>query len=403
MVTRKIFLFILLASVDFIQSQTTQDLSKDPVVVVTLMVKNEEPVIEQTLETYLGNPEVGFFIFDTGSTDNTIAAAELFFKKHNIVNYAIEQEPFIDFAASRNRGLRLAEKAFPNTPFLLMPDAEWYLTGINDLVKFCKAEIKALHHAYLVDIVCGEIDFTTPRLIKAHKNVAFEGVVHEAIPTSGIRAPSAMSFNVGTSKYGVEKSRQRWKRDVQMLSKYLEENPNHSRTLFYLAQTHHCLGDLKNAYKYYEMRTRVSGWDEEDFMALYRFAQVAEQRSRVENNESLWRVALDYYLKAYQFRPCRAEPLVKLAEHYRADNSFSLSYLFAKHASEMPYPATETLFLEKNDYTFSVHDILGIVCWYLGKDDIGEKSVRKAMLARGEMPHLQRNLSLYLERKGTVA
>jgi hypothetical protein len=151
------------------------------------------------------------------------------------------------------------------------------------------------------------------------------------------------------------------------------------------------------------MRTKVSGWDEEDFMALYRFAQVAEQRSKIENDESLWRIALDYYLKAYQFRPCRAEPLVKLAEHYRLDSSFSLSYLFAKHASEMPYPAAETLFVEKNDYTFSVHDILGIVCWYLGKDDMGEKSVRKAILARGKMPHLERNLSLYLERKKALA
>ena len=76
-----------------------------------------------------------------------------------------------------------------------------------------------------------------------------------------------------------------------------------------------------------------------------------------------------------------------------------LVVLFAKHASEMPYPAAETLFVEKNDYTFSVHDVLGIACWYLGKDDLGEESVRKAMLARGEMPHLVRNLSLYLERK----
>ena len=111
-----------------------------PIVTIALMVKDEEPVIEATLQTYIGRPEVAFFIFDTGSTDKTLQVAEDFFKKNNIKHYAFGQEPFINFAASRNRGLRLAEKAFPSADFIVMPDAEWYMSGLDTLVEFCKQE-----------------------------------------------------------------------------------------------------------------------------------------------------------------------------------------------------------------------------------------------------------------------
>jgi len=391
-------LLLLLCSLNVIMKADTFQ-EKEPIVVIALMVKDEAPVIEATLETYIGNPEVAFFIFDTGSTDNTMAVAESFFRKHGIKNFAMAQEPFINFAASRNRGLRLAEQAFPGVDFLVMPDAEWYLTGINSLVDFCKKEKNAHHLVYLMDIIADPIDFTTPRLIRAHKNICFEGVVHEAIPTTGVRTPNDIVFNVGSSRYGIEKSRQRWIRDAKALLAYHEEYPQDSRTLFYLAQTYQCLDDLVNAHKYYAMRTQLHGWDEEDFMAWYRLAQVVEERAEREKDQGLWALSQDYYLKAHSFRPKRAEPLIKLAEHYRKKDDFALSYLFARVASEIPCPHEEILFLEKDLYTFSIHDILGIVCYHLHKNELGEYSVRKALEANPNMPHLLRNLASYLERK----
>ena len=402
MVTRFIFLGLFCSLSSLLGITNLADISQSetkPLVTIALMVKDEEPVIEATLETYIGRPEVAFFIFDTGSTDRTLEVSEAFFKKHNIKNYAFGQEPFINFAASRNRGLRLAEKAFPSASFIVMPDAEWYFTGVDSLVDFCKQEKNADHAVYLMDIVAGGIDFTTPRLIRTHKNICFEGVVHEAIATTGVRSPKGIIFNVGASKYGVEKSRQRWVRDAQALLKYHQENPQDSRTLFYLAQTFQCLDDLENAYTYYSLRVKLHGWDEEDFMAWYRLAQVTEELSERKKDQDLWALSQNYYLKAHSFRPRRAEPLVRLAEHYRKKDDFALSYLFSRVASEIPCPHEETLFLEKDLYMFSVHDILGIVCWYLQKYELGETSVRNALKDRPDMPHLLKNLSLYLERR----
>ena len=48
------------------------------------MVKDEAHVIQETIETYVHDDDVAFFIFDTGSTDDTLEKAQEFFVQHNI-------------------------------------------------------------------------------------------------------------------------------------------------------------------------------------------------------------------------------------------------------------------------------------------------------------------------------
>ena len=67
------------------------------------------------------------------------------FKQNNIKHDIIRQEPFVDFATSRNRGLVLTEENFPNAEFMLMLDAEWYMHGIKDLLQFCHERIEKVY------------------------------------------------------------------------------------------------------------------------------------------------------------------------------------------------------------------------------------------------------------------
>lgn len=395
------FIYIILFSFKLFGQDLTNITTKDPLLVVVLMVKDEEPVIIRTLESYAIDQDIAFFIYDTGSKDNTISVSEDFFKKNNIKNWAIAQEEFIDFATSRNKALRLAEEKFPNACFLLMPDAEWYIHNMHELVNFCKEESCKKIPVYLMSIVSGNIHFTTPRLIRACQNVRFEGVVHESIYCSKEhKMPSSTYFEVGSSRYGIEKSRKRWERDAVLLLKFYKENPENSRNLFYLAQTYDCLGDLENAYKFYELRSKVRGWDEEDFMTIYRLAQVTDTLSTMPNDPEKWRLlAQDYYLKAYNFRPTRAEPLVKLAQSHLRQNNMGLAYLFARHASQIQFPEKDTLFVEPELYDFCPFDILGISCWYVDQDKIGIEALEKALKVRPDMPHLHRNLANFIDRE----
>ena len=57
---------------------------------------------------------------------------------HDLEHAYIMEEPFVDFATSRNRALDLAEQIFVNNSFLLMLDAEWYTHNVSELIDFCK-------------------------------------------------------------------------------------------------------------------------------------------------------------------------------------------------------------------------------------------------------------------------
>lgn len=393
----------------FMNSFTLQD---PLTLVVVLMVKDEEPVIKPTLESYVAGltdeqkKSLGFFIFDTGSTDKTIEKAEEFFVEQCIGNAAIAQEPFVDFATSRNRGLTLAEEKFPNATFIMMPDAEWYMVNMSGLMDFCHEHKDAVQESsYLVRIMNPSIDFYTQRLLRKSAQLRFGGVVHETIMEgTPYRVPGEMYFDLRPSKTGSDKSMARWKRDLELLLKHHNEHPNDPRTTFYLAQTYACLGDLENAYTYYKHRTTLAGWYEENFVAWYRLAQITEWLAqKEEKGEYTWRQALEYYLKAYSYRPCRTEPLIRIAQHYLAQGEHALAYLFGHRACEQPYPSNDVLFVDKNAYDFERHDVVGICSWYIGEYEMGEHCVRCALENRPDMEHLKKNLKFYQDRKAVVA
>jgi len=362
--------------------------------VVVLMVKNEAAVMEKTLQPLVDGGITSFFIFDTGSTDTTVAVTHDFFERNHIEQYQIMQEPFVNFAHSRNRALELTEHYFPQAQFMLMIDAEWLVHGVDRLLAFCADHINDTQSLYLIKMTNGCDDFYHPRLMRTHRNVRFVGGVHE-VPNvySSCKLPDTIYIERTATPASVEQTRRRWRRDVGILMNEHMQDPANARTLFYLAQTFDCLNDLANARLWYEKRIAVAGWPEETFMASYRLAQVLERMTH--EGTGSWHEAHTQYLHAYSLRPTRAEPLVLLAEHYWNVGDYPLCYLFASVAVQIPYPHDDYLFINRDFYEYYRYDLLGRAAWYLGKYTEGEKAVRQALKARPELVHLQNNLALY--------
>ena len=363
------------------------------------MVKDEEHVIVQTLEPCIKGGIKDFFIFDTGSSDKTIEKAQELFKKYGLSRAYIAQEPFIDFEKSRNRALDLAKEKFPNAAFFLMPDAEWYLFNGKKLLEFCNQHAydkDGYPYSYLIRLVNNRIDFYHNRLVRATLDSRFVGAVHEVIiPAARFKVPADIYFEFGSTKRGYEKSRQRWVRDCAILLKKHQENPNDSRTVFYLAQTYECLQDFVQAYKYYLHRSTLKGWPEEDFMTLYRLARVVEELARQKKEDFSWDDAHKIYLNAFSMRSNRIEPLIKIAKHYLDEDNMQMCFIYAMRAAQIPYPINDILFVEKEDYDFTRYDILGRCAWYVGQYKIGEAAIQFALKSRPDMPHLKRNLAFY--------
>ncbi len=374
----------------------------DPLLVVVIMIKNEEKVINATLDPYVKAGVDSFLVLDTGSTDNTIATVRDFFEKNKVKSGYIVQEPFVDFAISRNKALEFAEQKFPNATFFLMPDAEWYMHNVKGLLDFCELNKNDITHAaYLIRIFNPKIDFYHVRLLRNNFNVRFVGAVHE-VPNAitKIKVPREVYFELGSSKFGLEKSTKRWERDREILLKKVQQDPNDTRSLFYLAQTFECLGDLKNSHKYYEIRSTKKGWDEEDYETFYRLARVIEELSKSDKNFT-WHQAYENYTTAFKMRPHRAEPLLKIAEHYWPDNK-ALCYVFARRTLDLPYPKNEFLFVDKEVYDFSRYEVISKSAWYAGDVEAGEIATRAALNSRPDIAQLYRNLATYMEARQVI-
>lgn len=388
---------VLLSSMHLALSHT----SYDPILVAVIMVKNEETVMEATLQPFVDGGVDSFFVFDTGSTDKTIKVTQDFFTKNNVQHGYIEQEPFIDFAASRNRALELAHQKFPNAAFMIMFDAEWYLNDAQGLVNFCQQCLMRndMHSGYLIRILNTALDFYTPRLIRCNHNVQFEGVVHEVICCQNtVKVPEEIYFSYLPKAEGVEKSAQRFYRDRELLYKEHLKKPHCTRTLFYLARACEDIGNLEEAYELYKKRIALVGWDEEDFMAVYRLAQTVEKLS-YENENYTWHEALNYYLKAYEMRPSRAEPLISIAYYYVHQDNMPVAFLFARRAVEIPYPYNDVLFVQKYAYDYLRYELLTRCCWYIGEFEIGEDAAHKAFAVHPEYAHALHNVQCYENRK----
>lgn len=400
----------LLAILFFIFSQSYQllpNIHDDHLLAVVVMVKNEADVIIPTLKPFVEAGLQSFLVFDTGSTDGTQEKIRNYFKESSVCNAHIREEPFIDFATSRNRALDLAEEIFSEHTFLLMLDAEWYAHDIPTLIKFCIENKDYIApgctgscYSMRLFTVQDAINNYITRLIRVGHNVRYIGVVHETIRevASGI-VPDSAYFEYAPQKLGREKSNARLARDYALLKKSHENNPEDTRTLFYLAQTCQFMDAWDEAIFYYKKRLELGELSEEKYLAAYRIGYAIEvimQESKNKNIESSyrWEDALHYYLMAHSILPYRAEPLFRIACYYIRNNLHAVAYLFAIRAAQLPYPHNG-MFVEKKIYDYVRYDILGQCALYAGELEIGKRAVLKAMETAPDDECLHHNLKLY--------
>lgn len=356
---------------------------------LVIMIKDEANKIQASLDPYVQGGINRFFVYDTGSTDNTLEKVQEWFQRYPQVKGKIVQEPFVSFAISRNKALRLAEKWFPEVAFLLMPDAEWYMTNVYSLIQFCQKAIMEQDLAYRVRLQLGTMKFYQTRLIRSHRKVEFKGVVHEGIDSTRA-VPDEVFWDVKSSKRGQKKSFERWIKDKDLLLAEHAKNPNDPRTVFYLAQTYHCLKDYENAKKWYSLRISMPGYVEETFVAYLRLGEVLEKMGD-------WCSAMVQYLKAYAFRPSRIEPLICIATHFWINEDAENCFVYAQMALAIPV-STDILFVEQYDWDFVRYNLVSQSAKAVKQWKIGYDATEKALKIEPKTLHLKKNLAFYRKK-----
>ena len=153
-----------------------------------------------------------------------------------------------------------------------------------------------------------------------------------------------------------------YRRFIDQFLPEVQRNPGDSRSISLLAQAYFDSGDFANARKWFARKIEIGGRpDEEIFLAMFRVAQSMEQLGEP------WLDVQDAYLRAWEFRPTRAEPLFGIALHYRGEKRYQLGYLFAARAAEIRLPDDDMLVPYPDIYTWRAADEKAVCAYRIGK------------------------------------
>ena len=166
----------------------------------------------------------------------------------------------------------------------------------------------------------------------------------------------------------------------QLLAK-VGRNPEDARSILFLAQTYFQLEDFLNARKWYARRAEIGGCDDEAYWAMYWLAA-----SMAELGEP-WPDVQEAYLKAWEFRPTRAEALYAIAFRCRVEQRYEAGYRFAQRAAEIPFPEEDLLVLGyfAEVYAWRATDEQATCASWIGKRAEAFTLCRR-LLARPDLP-----------------
>ena len=377
---------------------------------LVMMIKNEEKRIEVSYDS-VKNVCDTFVILDTGSTDRTIEITREYCKNNNITLH-LKQLPFVNFEKSRNDLLDFADEALAHHYFMLLLDCNDELRNHSELVGFIESytngKTQTGFHLRQQWWTGHSLDtYFNIRMTISHFGWRFKGVVHEYIcrsvgkdgPVDILKLDNVILFQDRTKDDN--KSQLRFKRDKDLLYAEYLRNPTDPRTLFYLAQTCSCLGQLQEAYEYNLLRTKYEGFLEEVFHAYYRLGGLALRMNHP------WEECLGWYLKAYSHSK-RVEPLVSIAEYYLTRDAFGkptkdyhLAFTFINEACKLNYPHQQILFIDKQKYQ-QRWSLMGQIGFYVNRFTEGKDGCIKA-LTYGEDANEMNNLLMYLRREQQLA
>src|SRR5215216_3750671 len=367
-----------------------------PLLSLVMMVKNEVKSLRAAFDSVRGAADTAL-VLDTGSTDGTQALARTLLTE---IPGELVEEPFVDFATTRNRSLELATG---KSVFALLLSGDETLVGATSLRQFCERMRNAdgpEHGVYFLRLDMGaNYRFSSARLVRLDHGWRYVGAVHEFLTKPGAPPPSIHvdGCSILHDVAGRDQGRKvlSGARDLELLRAERKRDPSNARTAFYLAQTLEDLGRAREAHQAYKDRIALGGWREEVYEARFRLARTALAIGKP------WHRVQTLYLEAFSAAPHRAEPLVEIALHWQRLGNHALAFLFGPRAMQPPYPEHDVMPVNSAIYSHLALEVVGASAWYIGEYAIGEAALRGALAVRPDAPELLRNLEFYNQLKRT--
>jgi hypothetical protein len=357
-----------------------------PTICLNMIVKNEAGVIRRCLDSV--KPLIAHWVIvDTGSTDGTQAIIREHFSS---VPGELHERPWKNFGHNRSEALSFARG---KSDYILVIDADEELVVSPEFVMPSGADAYMVRYGF----AGSPVTWHRATFVKASLPWRYEGVLHEylecgqPIDRHKLEGLRIVSHTDGARNQNpVEK----YTRDAAILEQGLKDEPGNLRYVFYLAQSYRDAQNLEKAIENYERRASLGGWAEEVYYSLFQVA-VLKQRAK-HAPESI----VAAYLKAYQYRPSRAESLVELAAYHRSTKEWALGELYARAALTIRLPG-DVLFVDTAAYEWRALDELAIATYYLEKYE-ESAALNRRLLGEGKLPpdhrpRIEQNLAFSLK------
>lgn len=357
---------------------------------LNMIVKNETRVLERCLRSV--RPFLTtWVIVDTGSTDGT---QDLIGRLLSDLPGELHQRPWVNFGHNRSEALALARG---KADYIFLIDADEVIEAESgfELPRLSTDLYRTKHFSGT-----STTSFYRPQLLRGSLPFRYEGVLHEYVECD---TPYEAADLEGFACHGYfdgarnKDPRAKYEADARLLENVLRSEPGNQRYVFYLAQSYRDAGMRKKAIEAYERRVKMGGWDEEVWYSLYQIAVLLE----VEG-ESLATVT-HAYLRAFEARPTRSEPLTALARLHRQAQKYATAHLFAERAARLPKPK-DILFLDESSYDWRALDELSIAAYYVGEyvqaETLGRRLLAEGKIPEKDRPRVAENLNFSLRKLG---
>lgn len=347
-----------------------------------MIVKNEAHVIGELLESVA--PYLTYWVIaDTGSTDGTQQLVREFFAKRKIPG-ELHERPWKNFGHNRSEALHYADG---KADYLWVIDADDKIVGE---IKFNSLSSDCYELRYGTDFT-----YWRKQLFRSGLDWRYVGVLHEYPDTPKPHTSTRLDgdYHIESRRLGARNlDPQKYRRDAEVLEAALTDEPSNTRYWFYLGQSLFDAGEFARAKRAYIKRASMGGWAEEVYYSLLRIGLCEKV---LNSGDALIAEAL---LRAYEYRPTRAEALYELSKHYREKGQFALATLYARGALKIPFPDSDQLFVSRDVYEFRALDEFATAAYYTPFAAEGAAAMEQLLakqLPAAERERIEKNAQFY--------